>query len=81
MIKILKPTQPGETLRDPATGRDLPFEGKAVAMTTFWRRRLEDGSVTEVAPSEPSPAPRAEEAQKKVISTKKVKEPDNGLAE
>lgn len=55
MIKILRPTKVGETLRDPATGRNLPPEGKGVSMKgqsgTFWRRRLADGSVTEVAPS------------------------------
>jgi hypothetical protein len=48
MIKVLKPSKEGITLRDPVTGRNLPSEGKAVSMTTFWRRRIADGSVIEV---------------------------------
>lgn len=50
-IKILKPKVPGEFVRDPVTKEKLPAEGKAVKMTTFWRRRLEDGSVVEVLPT------------------------------
>lgn len=82
MIKILKPAKPGNTLRDPATGRNLPSEGKAVVMSTFWRRRIEDGSVVEIAP--PSPAlPEVEsvpEMPKRNYTPKRVKESDNGLA-
>lgn len=51
MIKILRPKKPGVSTRDPATGRKLPDEGKAVVMTTFWARRLKDGSVVEVSPA------------------------------
>jgi hypothetical protein len=47
-IRILKPRVPGITVRDPITGHNLPDEGKAIKMTTFWRRRLIDGSVVEV---------------------------------
>ncbi len=52
---ILKPRVPGVTVRDPVTGRNLPDEGKAVSMTSFWRRRIADGSVVEVASSKGAP--------------------------
>lgn len=47
-IKVLKPKVVGTTVRDPRTREPLPPEGKAVRMTTFWRRRLADNSVVEV---------------------------------
>lgn len=57
-FKILKPAVSGVTCRDPKTGVKLPDEGRAVAMTTFWNRRLADGSVVEVTAA-PAPAPAA----------------------
>lgn len=54
---ILKPTVPGVSNRDPKTGIVLPDAGKAVRLTPFWRRRLEDGSVVELkAPAPETPA-------------------------
>lgn len=47
-IKILKPAMSGTTVRDPRTREQLPVEGKAVRMNTFWNRRIADGSVVEV---------------------------------
>lgn len=64
-IKVLKPTDPEITVRDPKTREQLPKEGKAVRMTTFWRRRISDGSVIEVMATPPtevvSPAPAVED--------------------
>ena len=54
---ILKPAFPGVSTRDPKTGIRLPDEGKAVRLTTFWKRRLEDGSVVEVKNSTSLSAP------------------------
>lgn len=67
-FKILKPTVPGENNLIPGTMEKLPDEGKAIRMTTFWYRRLLDGSVVEVgvtpaflpAPEAPN-APEGEE--------------------
>lgn len=37
----------GLNVIDPANGQPLPPEGKEVADTTYWRRRLAEGDVTE----------------------------------
>jgi len=41
----LRPTQAGSIVRDPKTRQPLPAIGKAVEFSTYWRRRLRDGSV------------------------------------
>lgn len=52
-FKILKPKIPGDVIRDPKTREPLPADGKAVNLSgkegSFWRRRLADESVIEVA--------------------------------
>lgn len=36
---------------DPRTGHILPKDGKRVALSTYWTRRLREGSVFEVNPT------------------------------
>ena len=54
MIKKLKPATPDLVVRDPVTTNPLPAEGKAVPMTTYWRRRLKDGDVVEATDKKPA---------------------------
>ena len=54
MIKKLKPATPELVVRDPVTAKALPAEGKAVPMTTYWRRRLKDGDVVEATDKKPA---------------------------
>ncbi len=41
----VKPADPTAVIRDPHTKRLLPAEGGDVPETSFWIRRLRDGSV------------------------------------
>lgn len=59
----LKPAQ-GLTVIDPETGKPLPAEGDLVAISKYWRRRLNDGDVVETAPYAPK-APAAAHKPKK----------------
>jgi hypothetical protein len=77
MIMVLKPTVPGVTVRDPSTGKALPDEGRAVVMTTFWRRRLKDGSVVEALP-EPTTFKKIKTPHTPTL-LKEVKESGHGL--
>ncbi len=43
--KILKPID-GVKIRDPKTREYLPQEGRLVEMTSYWNRRIQDGTVT-----------------------------------
>ncbi len=43
--KILKPVG-GVKIRDPKTREYLPQEGRLVEMTSYWNRRIQDGTVT-----------------------------------
>lgn len=54
---LLRPA-PGLVVRDPATRKALPPEGAAVADTTYWHRRLAEGSVHLV----PDPTPATKKA-------------------
>jgi len=47
----VKPAEPGAVVRDPATFNRLPDEGAEVPDTSYWRRRLQQGDVVEVAPA------------------------------
>ncbi len=47
-IKILKPVN-GAKIRDPKTKEFLPEDGKRVEMTTYWNRRIQDGTVKVVS--------------------------------
>ena len=47
-IKILKPIG-GAKIRDPKTKEFLPEDGRRVEMTTYWNRRIQDGTVTVVS--------------------------------
>lgn len=40
----------GLMVRDPVTMEALPAEGAAKPLTTYWRRRLKDGDVTQGKP-------------------------------
>lgn len=48
----LKPS-PDLTVPDPERGGALPTEGREVAPSTYWQRRLADGDVVEALPPEP----------------------------
>lgn len=63
-FKILKPKVPGVSCRDPKTGEKIPDEGKAVRMTSFWNRRLADGSMVEVGAPKTPEASAPKEARK-----------------
>lgn len=40
--------KPGLIVRDPEDGRPIPEDGKTVQRSSYWLRRLRDGSVTQV---------------------------------
>ncbi|OGQ23517.1 MAG: hypothetical protein A3I05_01105 [Deltaproteobacteria bacterium RIFCSPLOWO2_02_FULL_44_10] len=42
--KTLKPTGDAK-IRDPQTKEYLPEEGRLVEMTSYWNRRIQDGTV------------------------------------
>lgn len=56
--KTLAPA-PGCIVRDPATYLELPPEGLAVEMDSYWIRRLNAGDVLEVPPASAAPAKSA----------------------
>jgi len=56
MRVFLKPAS-GKTVRDPVTGTPLPKDGASVTISTYWRRRIKDGSVTK---SKPAPEKKTE---------------------
>ena len=43
-IKMLKPVA-GVKIRDPKTKDFLPEDGKRIEMSTYWNRRIQDGTV------------------------------------
>ncbi len=47
---FIKPAA-GKVVRDPVTRRRLPEDGVFVSVSTYWRRRLKDGSVTKSRPA------------------------------
>ncbi len=53
----VRPGFEGAVLRDPATGVPLPPEGKRVADTPFWRRRLRSGDAIPQVEGDPTAAP------------------------
>lgn len=46
---------PGQVVRDPANGQPLPPEGAHVPDTSYWHRRLAEGSVTTVQTTPEAP--------------------------
>lgn len=52
----LKPA-PNVVVIDPLTGVPLPSEGANVQDSTYWRRRLRDGSVAHIQPIPERPEP------------------------
>ena len=52
----VRPANPGETVRHPDTKLPIAQDGEKVRISTYWQRRLNDGSVVVVTP----PAPKAE---------------------
>lgn len=55
---FVKPIE-GRRVPDPARGDTLPPEGREVACTQYWQRRLNDGDVVEAQPSTTPAAPAA----------------------
>jgi hypothetical protein len=60
--KILKPVS-GSKIRDPKTKEFLPEGGRLVEMTSYWNRRIQDGTVTVIDPQ--SAIPKSEKSQKR----------------
>ena len=48
---IVQPKKHGDIIRNPETKRPLKQSGEKVHLSTYWRRRLADGSVIEVRPA------------------------------
>lgn len=65
--KFLKPVN-GLVVRDPESKEILPVDGSVVAMNSYWRRRVQDGSVTEVSDVS-APAIKIEKPFKKGIES------------
>lgn len=53
---FVKPKDPETLVPDPRTGRRLPADGARVPRTTYWQRRLRDGSVVEAEPPSAPPS-------------------------
>jgi hypothetical protein len=47
--------EPGKTILDPLTNRMIPAEGAQVESSTYWRRRLKEGTVTQGTPPAAKP--------------------------
>lgn len=45
MIVKIKPTEKGTTVSVPGADQPLDANGQSVPLTTYWRRRIKDGSV------------------------------------
>lgn len=52
---FIKPAKEGLIVRHPKTKRILKKEGEKVKSSTYWRRRIKDGSVVEVSASASKP--------------------------
>lgn len=50
--------------RDPVTGQPLPEEGAHKPRTSYWLRRLREGSVKEAKPPKPAKAAKSTTADK-----------------
>ena len=46
MEKVLLVPKPELLVRDPITGRPLPADGAEKPLSSYWRRRIKEGSVT-----------------------------------
>ena len=57
---FLKPARQGLIVRDPITKRPLKKEGEKVSKSTYWLRRLKEGSVIEIKAAAKPAAPRQE---------------------
>lgn len=57
MTKIYIKPAPGMIVRGPVSFKVLPEEGALVKPSTYWNRRLKDGSVVLVTPEAPTPEP------------------------
>lgn len=55
---FIKPKKPELVIRDPATGQALNPEGEEKQDSSFWRRRIKDGSAVLAQP----PAPKGKSA-------------------
>lgn len=60
MSKIFLKPAPGLAVINPQTDKPLPPEGAAVELTTYWRRRLNDGDVVRSAAPVKPKKPKAE---------------------
>lgn len=54
-MPVLKPARPDLIIRDPVTRQPLAAAGEEKTLDAFWRRRIKDGDVVEVAaPTKPA---------------------------
>lgn len=56
---FLKPAKQGLIVRHPETKRPLKEEGEEVKKSSYWLRRLKEGSVIEDKKAEAKPKPKA----------------------
>lgn len=63
--RFIKPAEPFLEIRDPATGKRLPYTGAEVTWSTFWARRYRDGSVVDAKPPKPVKAAATKPVPKK----------------
>lgn len=76
----VKPAQ-GRVVRDPITRDVLPETGAVVPSSSYWLRRLADGSVLEVPPIEAAknlPTPLAAEAQVPLSAARRARRAKEG---
>ena len=68
---FIKPKVKDQIVRHPDTQRKLKAEGEKVADTTYWRRRVKDGSVVVVSKTAEKPNTRGESSHLPLESKKK----------
>ena len=62
---FLKPAKEGQIIRHPETRRPLKKEGEEVKKSTYWLRRLKEGSVIEIKNKQAEAKPKVADAKPK----------------
>lgn len=57
--RYVKPARQGLVVRRPHNARPLPAEGDWVEWTSYWMRRMAEGSVVKATPPKAKPAAKA----------------------
>ncbi len=61
--KVFLQPRPGVKVRMPENSGHLPADGQEVALSLYWRRRIQDGDVVEARAPKMKPATAAADAQ------------------